>query len=313
MRFCRRSFGIKEGRKVFFRARKSRTCTHQVYVAAAQIEYHVNKEPTVARKIYELGLRKFMNSTGFLLQYINFLVNLGDDVNTRTLFEKILSTIQPERAPEIWNTFQKFEITCGNLDTITRLEKRRSDAYPTSDPNGIFGLVQRYRYFDLWPCSSAELASFEGGERAVEEEKKDTKPFAFDQQSKAASKEKFVKPDLARLVRYKVEMGCTYTLPNNEKISLPPIVSQFLNSLPVIHWDGPTIESDQLIKLINESVQKFPSNIQTGDTSGLIGAKRKLDEPEEGRPPTSDIYRDRQAAKLLKTPNTEGQSKKTAR
>jgi len=182
MRFARRSIGIKESRKIFFRSRKSRTCTYQVYVAAAQIEQHVNKDPTVSRKIYELGLRKFVNSTGFLLQYINFLVNLGDDVNARALFEKVLSTIPAERAPEIWNAFQKFETLCGNLDTIIKLEKRRSDAYPTSDPNGIFGLVQRYRFIDLWPCSPAELSSFDGGERIVEDEKKDSKPFSFDQQ-----------------------------------------------------------------------------------------------------------------------------------
>jgi len=124
MRFARRSIGIKESRKIFFRSRKSRSCTYQVYVAAAQIEQHVNKDPTVSRKIYELGLRKFVNSTGFLLQYINFLVNLGDDVNARALFEKVLSTIPAERAPEIWNAFQKFETLCGNLDTIIKLEKK---------------------------------------------------------------------------------------------------------------------------------------------------------------------------------------------
>jgi len=168
--------------------------------------------------------------------------------------------------------------------------------------------VQRYRFLDLWPCSPSELSSFEGGERIIEEEKKDSKPFAFDQQpAKPVPKEKFVKPDLAKFVRYKVEMGCTYTLPNNEKISLPPIVSQFLNSLPVGHWDGPTIDPDQLLKLISESALKVPATHQSGDTGQLPGAKRKLDEPEDGRPPVSDIYRDRQAAKMAKTANAEQQ------
>uniref|UniRef100_A0A6B2KZI8 Suppressor of forked domain-containing protein n=2 Tax=Arcella intermedia TaxID=1963864 RepID=A0A6B2KZI8_9EUKA len=312
MRFTRRAAGIKEFRKVFFRARKSRNCTYQVYVAAAQIEQHVNKDIVVARKIYELGLRKFLSSTGFLLQYINFLVSLGDDVNARALFEKILSTLPAEKAPEIWNSFQKFEILCGNLESIIKLEKRRSDTYPTSDPNGIYGLVQRYRYLDLWPCSPAELASFEGGERPPEEEKKDGKPFAFEQQSgkppapnaAPANKEKFIKPDLSKLIRYKVEMGCTYTLPNSEKISLPPNVSQFLNSLPLGNWDGPSVDADQLITLLLESATKVPAALATGSL-GDGSLKRKLDDMDEGRPPASDIYRERQAAKLAKTISAE--------
>lgn len=303
MRFARRSLTVTDARKIFFRARKSPSCTWHVYVAAAQIELYLNKEQNIARKIYELGLKKFINHTRFLLEYVNFLMNLGDNVNTRALFEKVLSTIPSSEAPEIWNAFQKFETLFGNLETVTNLEHRRSDAYPDTDPNGIFALVQRYRFMDLWPCTPAELASFQGGERVpkIDEEKKESsgKSFGFDQEpSIKLQREKFVFPDLSKLVRYKVEMG----LPSNEQIQLPPAISQLLNTLPTGLWEGPKIEPEAIMKLIIENQAQVPtSGISNFYTSGEseVGQKRKIDEissdESTNKPPATDIYRDRQA------------------
>lgn len=67
---------------------------------------------------------------------------------------------------EVWDLYLDFEHLCGNLGSISKLEKRRSTANNDYDPTGIFSLVSRYRYEDLWPCSAAELQSFgrPGGE-----------------------------------------------------------------------------------------------------------------------------------------------------
>mmetsp|Transcript_6010 Transcript_6010/g.25447 ORF Transcript_6010/g.25447 Transcript_6010/m.25447 type:complete len:149 (+) Transcript_6010:2114-2560(+) len=64
MRFCRRAEGVAAARKVFARARKDQhSCTYQVFVAAARLEYHVNKLPKIARNIYELGETRFSRAS----------------------------------------------------------------------------------------------------------------------------------------------------------------------------------------------------------------------------------------------------------
>jgi len=144
--------------------------------------------------------------------------------------------------------------------------------------------------------------------------KKDGKPFGFDQEpSVAVQKDKFIVPDLAKLVRYKVEMSLTYALPNSEQIQLTATVSQLLNALPHGLWEGPRVEPEQVIKLIIENQLPPPPTASNTDHKGNDGnhaaeggenaGKRKMDDTaEEGsnKPPASDIYRDRQAAKLSK-------------
>lgn len=43
MKFCRRTGGIKAARNIFKLAREDNRCGHQVYVAAALMEYNVSK------------------------------------------------------------------------------------------------------------------------------------------------------------------------------------------------------------------------------------------------------------------------------
>lgn len=47
MRFARRTEGVDEARKVFLQARKAPACTFHVYVASANLELCVDKDPKV--------------------------------------------------------------------------------------------------------------------------------------------------------------------------------------------------------------------------------------------------------------------------
>jgi cleavage stimulation factor subunit 3 len=78
MQFCRRCFGIPVFRKAFLSAVNSKTVSHEVYVAAARIEHQVNKEPQVASRIYNLGLKFYKDNSEFLKCYIQFLESLND-------------------------------------------------------------------------------------------------------------------------------------------------------------------------------------------------------------------------------------------
>jgi cleavage stimulation factor subunit 3 len=95
------------------------------------------------------------------IHFISFIQSFDTHTaDMRVLFEKVLSIMPKEKSVEVWNLFLKFEMLVGNLDAMTKVEKRRSQMYPEMDPSGILAVVQRYRFLDLWPCSTEDLHSF---------------------------------------------------------------------------------------------------------------------------------------------------------
>ena len=71
-----------------------------VYVAAALMEFFCTKDKKIASNIFELGFKKFKDKVGFVTHYLDFLIHLNDDNNTRVLFERVLSadTLSPKDA-----------------------------------------------------------------------------------------------------------------------------------------------------------------------------------------------------------------------
>lgn len=133
MRFARRAEGIKSARQIFKRSRQDPRCTSHVYVAAALMEYYCTKDPNIAFKIFDLGLKRFKHQSDYLLSYVEFLAQLNEDNNTRVLFERILSsagtgsgTLSAEHSLEIWNRFLEFESSIGDLSSVLKVEKRRN-------------------------------------------------------------------------------------------------------------------------------------------------------------------------------------------
>lgn len=92
MKFARRTEGIKSARAIFKRAREDPRSRCEIFVVAALMEYYCSKDPAVAFKIFELGLKKFGDRPEFALAYIDYLSHLNEDNNTRVLFERILTS-----------------------------------------------------------------------------------------------------------------------------------------------------------------------------------------------------------------------------
>ena len=64
----------------------------QVYAAAALIEWYSDHAEGPPRNIFERGLAEgFLKQPDFVLQYADFLQQLGDKDNTRALFERVIS------------------------------------------------------------------------------------------------------------------------------------------------------------------------------------------------------------------------------
>jgi cleavage stimulation factor subunit 3 len=164
MKFCRRAEGTKSARLVFKKAREDYRISYHVYIAAALMEYYCTKDTKIAGNVFELGFKKFKSDPRYVSEYLHFLSHLNEDNNTRVLFERSLTSdaLKPDQAMQIWNKFLEFETNVGDLFGIKKVEKRRCLALDFSDKMMSFPtarLIDRYKYIDLYPCSSEELMS----------------------------------------------------------------------------------------------------------------------------------------------------------
>ena len=73
MKFCRRTESTVAARQIFKKAREDPRSNHNVYVAAALMEYYCTKEKKIAANVFELGFKKFKNNEEYVLTYIDYL------------------------------------------------------------------------------------------------------------------------------------------------------------------------------------------------------------------------------------------------
>ncbi|KAL2920081.1 hypothetical protein HK105_200147 [Polyrhizophydium stewartii] len=229
MRFARRQQNIKAARQVFSRARKSPLITYHVYVASALMEYHLNKDPEVAGKIFELGMRTFSNpeqadASGYVLHYIDFLIGLNDDNNTRALFERALAMLPPDRANSVFRKYVTYEMQFGDLSMLKKAEKRYEEAYPDASSNSVESVIRvadRWRYFDINYIAEHELGipALRTVARVAPPAARAAQPTASAPASQseqrgrqltileAVDPQRFPRPDLSKWAAYKSEPG----------------------------------------------------------------------------------------------------------
>lgn len=76
---------IKAARAIFSRARKSKNCMPHVYVASALMEHYISKDPQVAGRIFELGLKNVPEGNNgdllvaYISEYLDWLISQNDD------------------------------------------------------------------------------------------------------------------------------------------------------------------------------------------------------------------------------------------
>lgn len=261
MKFARRAEGIKTARIVFKKAREDARSGHQVYVAAALMEYYCSKEKTVAFKIFELGLKKYGDNSDYIMAYVDYLSHLNEDNNTRVLFERVLTSgsLPPEKSVEIWNRFLEFESNIGDLSSILKVEKRRAAAIEKLkefEGKETALLVDRYRFMDLYPCSPQELKSLgyrdvtrlpvvvssaPASKREVREES------VADQQSLV-----YPRPDTGQMIPFKPKQICptgAHIVPGGV-FPPPPAASELMMRLPPPHcFMGPFAAVDELMEV----------------------------------------------------------------
>ncbi|KAG0174771.1 mRNA 3'-end-processing protein rna14 [Apophysomyces sp. BC1015] len=155
MQFARRTEGIKIAREIFSKARRANNRTYHVFVASALMEYHNSKNPVIAGKIFGLGIKLFPDDPAYICEYLDFLIQMNDDNNTRALFERTLATMATEKSELVWSKFLEYENKYGDLASVQNVEKRRNEAIPGKTP--LESLLDRYSYLDVNSISDLEL------------------------------------------------------------------------------------------------------------------------------------------------------------
>lgn len=155
MRFAKRVDGVQKSRLLFMRARKFAGLQWEAYAAAARFEWLNDGNKEVACKIYELGLKSFLGSPGYVIEYAKFLVGVGDLGNARSLFERALTETADHETAPLWAAFIALEAECGGFSTVASLQARRREMLKEvamQDPlDAMSTALLRYKFLDLYP------------------------------------------------------------------------------------------------------------------------------------------------------------------
>ncbi|KAJ1666417.1 mRNA 3'-end-processing protein rna14 [Coemansia sp. RSA 1813] len=148
LRFIQRSEGIDAVRQLLRRPRSdpSGYVTYHLFVAAALMEYHVAKRPGIAAKLFEYYAKTYSDSQEYIVEYMNYLINSGDDTNARALFERFQSTSIGDTS-DMWTLFSDFEYNYGDMGAISKLDKRYIEKF--DNESILTRMAARYSYLNM--------------------------------------------------------------------------------------------------------------------------------------------------------------------
>jgi len=115
--------------------------TWQLYASHADMEHRLNHSPSVAARVYELGLRKhvsFLTKPAYIRRYAQLLLELGDTENLRALLTRAIAACEAEEGLEdeiaaLWDMTLRFEAILSGADTsnisaLQSVERKRHAA-----------------------------------------------------------------------------------------------------------------------------------------------------------------------------------------
>jgi hypothetical protein len=153
--FLRRVGHEREARVLAFTAMKSGSCTYHIYLATAEMEYRMTKDPTNVVQLLNAGKKEHGSDARFLQGYAKILWDLNDESNLRALFEQSLPTLDARRSIGLWNMYFAFEKTYGTPATLRSTEERRRAVTGSLDDSAQCRTF-RYSFQDLYPSRDVE-------------------------------------------------------------------------------------------------------------------------------------------------------------
>lgn len=157
MKVVRRVQSLDGGRAVFAKARKSLqgSITFHVFVAAALMEYYVNKDKKVARNIFEFARKNFPTCTKLAYEYVAYLWNINEWEYAKVVLESVLKKSPNDR--RLWDQYIEYESIMGDTLSIDKLYERRNDACNIDLEPPIARIITQASFRDLVPLSSKEM------------------------------------------------------------------------------------------------------------------------------------------------------------
>ncbi|GMH44710.1 hypothetical protein BSKO_12662 [Bryopsis sp. KO-2023] len=302
MRFLRRVENVKTSRELFIRATKTGNNPWPVYVSAALLEWRSSKEQQVAVRIFEKGMTKFLDVPQFVLQYIDFLLGIGDMVNARAVFERALAREPCEKSQAMWEKYIQVLYEIGDLKQSKEVEERYRAAMGDTTPNGLHTMMARYKFLGVWPTSP--------GNQTVHMKR------VLGMLPPPPTHLPVPQPMAPR--GQPADMRGQSSGVREEPLKLPPALGNFINKLPPIQGgEGPVPDVDRVLNVLmrtdlspasvsqkcvdpsRESSRKKSHTSWAGDDMG--GRKRKAEQESEMYPrqwePSMDEYRMRMRRK----------------
>jgi hypothetical protein len=114
--------------------------TWHLFASHAGIEHRINRQPDIAARVYELGLRKhasFLTKPAYVQRYAQLLAELGDMLNLRSLLTKAVAACEKQGNKEVlgalWDISLHYESVMtasdsAGMDRIQQIECQRRAA-----------------------------------------------------------------------------------------------------------------------------------------------------------------------------------------
>lgn len=149
--------------------------TWHLYAAHATIEHRLGKNPKVAARIYELGLRKhrsFLSNPPYVLHYANLLLELHDEENLRSLLMRAVAACEEEEAagglPDAAALARRREVQRPLWDMMLKFESTLSSRSSNGNVSADIRAIEARRRKALYGPSNEDVVM--GGEGAPDEE-----------------------------------------------------------------------------------------------------------------------------------------------
>uniref|UniRef100_A0A7S1I663 Suppressor of forked domain-containing protein n=1 Tax=Eutreptiella gymnastica TaxID=73025 RepID=A0A7S1I663_9EUGL len=157
LHFTHKVKGLEAARQLFVQV-KGYACW-QFFTAMGQLEWKSNKQPVVARNIFEAGMQQHSGNLKFVMTYMEFLEAQNDENNLRLLFEKIIAQ---HDCPEVWAKYLQYNYRYTGAERFKEVEQRAADSCQQMRGTvPLRCLVNRYKFLDLSPITNQELTALQ--------------------------------------------------------------------------------------------------------------------------------------------------------
>lgn len=170
MRATWKQVGRDAARKTFARGRKDARAAHPLmYIAAATMEFAVNKDSKVPRNVFEFGLKNFPNHAILALEFVNWLWGTGDTEYARIVLRKVLPDARgtADEVRRLWERWLELEELVGDSTSVDKVLSMWKDSGVGRASGFVEDVLRMSRFHGVEGLDEDELALIGVGKDGV--------------------------------------------------------------------------------------------------------------------------------------------------